>query len=235
MHRPHPLLNGSRAGGTWRARARSAFSLIELLVVMFIIVLVISIVVPALAKARQATRVTATKNLMSNLLTSAATFQQDERRLPGRYSGRDMGSDNNANTIGMTMTENILLDLAGGVVQIGGPRPSTGGVHVHPFGGTSSSRASQEGAWVDVGLIGQPSKSGKGYFIPDKKFFIEQVNPSQVGTAGTPDADGRTYPDLVDAFGQPLLVWVEDESTVGRVAFDSSSSGPNNFARVKSD
>lgn len=217
-------------------RSRPGFSLIELLVVMFIIVLVVSIVVPALAKARQATRVTSTDNLMNNVLTAAATFQQDNRRLPGKFSGRDMGSDDNGNTRGMTMAENVMLDLAGGIVQVGGAAPATGGVMVHPFASNSSSRAQQEGCWVDVGLIGQPTKSGKGYFVPDNKYFVAQNEPSQVGKAGDPNdnANKQTYPDLIDAFGQPLLIWIEDESVVGKVAFDSGNAGANNFARVSS-
>lgn len=219
-----------------RRLTRPGFSLIELLVVMFIIVLVISIVVPALSKARQATRVTATDNLMSNVLTSASTFQQDNRRLPGRFGGRDMGSDDNGNTRGMTMAENVMLDLAGGIVQVGGSAPASGGVLVHPFASSTSTRASQEGCWVDLGLIGQPTKSGKGYFVPDNKYFVAQTDAAQVGKAGDPadNANKQTYPDLVDAFGQPLLIWIEDESVVGKVAFDSSTSGPNNFARVSS-
>ncbi len=215
----------SQASRAARA-ARAGFSLIELLVVMFIIVLVISIVVPTLAKARQATKVTATSNLMSNLLTSAATFQQDERRLPGRYSGRDMGSDDNV-AQGMTMTENAMLDLAGGVVQVGGAKPANGGIQVHPF---NSTRAVQEGCWVDTGLIGQPSKSGKGYFVPDKKYFVQQLGEAQVGKGGELQ-DGQTYPDLVDAFGQPLLMWIEDESVVGKI---TGTATDNNFAKISS-
>jgi prepilin-type N-terminal cleavage/methylation domain-containing protein len=218
-----------------RGVGRPGFSLIELLVVMFIIVLVISIVVPALAKAREVARATASENLMQNYFQAASAFQIDEKRAPGRFSARDMGSDDNGNTRGMTMTENVMLDLAGGIVQVGGSKPATGGVFVHPFAGTSSSRAAQEGVWVERGLIGQPTKSGKGYYTPDKRNFVEQVNEDsiirQAGTAGDKSTDG-TYPDLVDAFGQPILTWTEDESAVGKVAKDSGNS--NNFARITS-
>lgn len=220
-----------------RGSGRPGFSLIELLVVMFIIVLVISIVIPALAKARTVAKTASTDTLMQNLLTAASTFQVDERRLPGRFAARDMGSDDNGGTRGMTMAENVMLDLAGGIVQVGGSKPATGGVFVHPFAGTSSSRASQEGVWVERGLIGQKTKSGKGYFTPDVRFFIEQVNEGgvirQAGSSGAASTDG-TYPDLVDAFGQPLLIWIEDDSAVGKVSKDSNGTS-NNFARIRSN
>ncbi len=217
--------------------ARPGFSLVELLVVMLIIVIVIAIVVPALAKARRAARVTATQNVMTNVLNASASFQQSERRLPGRYSGRDMGSDDNggASGQGMSMMENVMLDIAGGVTQIGGAQPSTGGIQVHPF--TDSSRIQQEGCWVDTGLIGQPTRSGKGYYAPDPKYFIAQEGKDkQVGDQGDPNknADKKTYPDMVDSFGQPLLMWVEDETVIGKMAFDSGNSGANNFARTTS-
>jgi prepilin-type N-terminal cleavage/methylation domain-containing protein len=214
---------------------RPGFSLIELLVVMFIIVLVISIVVPALAKAREVARVTQSENMMQSFFQAASSFQIDERRAPGRFTARDMGSDDNGNTRGMTMTENVMLDLAGGIVQVGGSKPATGGVFVHPFAGTSASRAVQEGVWVERGLIGQKTKSGKGYYTPDIRYFVEQVNDGtnvrQAGSSSDANADG-TFPDLVDAFGQPILTWTEDESAVGKIAKDSGTS--NNFARLTS-
>lgn len=220
------------------ANQRPAFSLIELLVVMFIIVLVISIVVPALAKVRKTTKIAATEAFMSNVLNSSLTFQNDERRLPGRYSVRDMGSNDNGTNRGMSMAENVMLDLGNGIAQVGGADPGTGAIAIHPFAGSSSSRISQEACWIDIGLIGQSTRSGKGYFTPDPKYFVQQVNAGstnkQAGSSGDSDNGKPTFPDLVDAFGQPLVIWVEDETVVGRIKFDSSNSGPNNFARITS-
>lgn len=67
-----------------RRRARTGFSLVELLVVIAIIVLLISIVVPALHAARTAAKEAATNAMLGVLGTGLQTFEAD-RRIGGRF------------------------------------------------------------------------------------------------------------------------------------------------------
>jgi prepilin-type N-terminal cleavage/methylation domain-containing protein len=215
----------------------AGFTIIELLVVIFIITVLFSISLFALGRTSKTSQLTVSTAKMNDVLQAGLAFQIDERRLPGRFSVRDMGSDDNGKTRGMSMAENMMLDLAGGITKVGGGSgQNPDDVSVHPFAGSSASRAAQEGVWVNVGLIGQPGKSGKGYYKPDAKYFVAQEGAKkQVGSSGQANGSGFTYPDLVDAFGQPILVWIEDENVAGRVAFDTGSSGSNNFARLSSN
>lgn len=216
------------------------FTLVELLVVIIIITLVISIVVPTLGKARRATRITVTRQLATNVVNAASTFQASERRWPGKFSPRDMGSDENLK-LGLSAMENVMLDLAGGIVLEGdaGNTIPKGAVKIAPF---DPATRKSEVVYVDPALIGNTNSgntTSKGYFSPPAKNFVSQVNGTdtkQSGTYGTDDTGkvAKTQlPDLVDEFGTPILVWNEDE-TAGPIKFDSGTAGANSFARQDS-
>ncbi|MBL8762350.1 MAG: prepilin-type N-terminal cleavage/methylation domain-containing protein, partial [Phycisphaerae bacterium] len=214
---------------------RRAFTLVELLIVIFIIAVVISITVPALAKARRSAKSSATKQLLAQVNTASSTFQTDQRRLPGYYSAKDMGADENGNAHGMSAMENILIDLAGGIVGTGfGPSSSApNAIPVAPF---SPKRRPSEVVQIDpakIGVVDGTAKSNKGYFVPPAKFFVSQITANKVvkqfGTMGL-----KNLPDLVDANGTPILAWAEDETATGPIQFDSGNTGPHNFARLGS-
>lgn len=219
--------------------ARRAFTLVELLIVIFIIAVVISITVPALAKARRSAKTSATQQLLAQVNQASTTFVTDQRRLPGYYSAKDLGADENATAVGMSAMENLMLDLSGGIVGTGfGPSSSASTANAIPVAPFNPRRRPAEVVLVDPTMIGvtdATAKQNKGYFVPPKKFFVAQVSADtktvkQFGTMGK-----KALPDLVDAFGTPILAWCEDETATGPIEFDSGNSGPNNFARIGSN
>lgn len=186
---------------------RPAFSLIELLIVMIIIAVVIAIVLPALGGARNAAKRTSTSAMLNSLQNAIVQFESDNRRLPGYFDARDMGSQENADTRGMSAVENMLLDLSGGIV-------STSDSETIDVGPTAA-----DTVIVKPSLIGAKG-AGKAYFTPEAKFLAEQTNDGasvkQFGVPGHTDQSGQVQlPDLVDAFGSPILVWAQDVAPTG--------------------
>lgn len=180
---------------------RRGFSLLELLTVIAIIAVLLAIIFPALGYVRRTVRVTDSRNLMTNLSAAVSRFQTDNRRLPGYFSAREMGSDKNL-AAGFSSMQNAMLDLAGGVDNAS-KLPTVYNV------GPSTVLAEQ--VKVNPALIGSSSGKFNAYFVPPIKNFIPQngtIGGERVGTG-----DNLKLPELVDAFGMPILYWGADEST----------------------
>lgn len=205
-----------RAWRDWSTR-RTGFSLIELLIVIVIIAIVIAIVLPSLGAVRNIGRKTATTTLIDDVIKAAARFQTDERNLPGYFSASEMGAVSNA-TRGMSDMQNLLLSLAGGIVT---DPTATGFVQVGP--GSAST------TWVKVKpeLIGTET-GGKLYFSPPAKYFVAQTGAGQRN--GAPDH--ATLPDLIDAFGTPILLWRENEVALGAVSKTSDFASVDSSTNV---
>jgi prepilin-type N-terminal cleavage/methylation domain-containing protein len=186
--------------------AGKGFSLIELLVVILIIALIVAIVLPALGGARSLAKRADSESLAANFSTAIGSFQLSERRLPGQFSVREMAHPDNL-ARGMSMTENVMLELGAMRVQATAPTPTTGWVdNVGPT--TDNARQ----VWV------KPDETqGKAYYTPSAKYYIAQDDQAQAGQLGhTGPAGAPQLPDLVDGFGNPILVWMEDEATLGK-------------------
>lgn len=230
---------------------RRGFTIVELIVVILIIVVISAILLPALGGARDVAKKTATTQLINNLIAAAGRFEQDQRRLPGYFSPTEMGHPEQfagaGSGRGMSAMENIMIDLAGGIPQP--PTGTTGGGSGGGMGGApeptslataarnvgpTRDRANQ--IHIDTALIGVKNGSFAPYFVPDNKYYVAQTSSARVvqQNAAAPHSDrpdkiGNQLPDVVDAFGTPLLAWVQDESATQPIGV------VEDFAREKAD
>ena len=203
-----------------RQLRRRAFSVIELLTVLLIVAIVLAIVVPSLAAIRRSSRSVETRTLMTLLSNACVQFETDNRRLPGYFSAADLGHSENE-IRGFTTMQNVMLDLAGGLVQSASATPIPGVVTgIGPRNGAANQIA------VNVDLIGAGS-GGRSYFNVASKFFARQDGSAVGQRFGAPA--NATIPELVDSHGTPILMWMQDP------AFTAPIEGPSDFARVNAD
>lgn len=202
-------------------RRGAAFTLIELLVVMIIIAIIIAITLPALRSIRATTRKSATEAMLRQITNAAAVFQTDNRRLPGYFTAKQMGSSTNEQA-GFVEMQNVLLDLAGfqdGTTLVG-PDPNA------PPPGNGLVR-------LDVNSLGISGQGNtKAYWVPDGKHLQAQAETGQQEVSGHPP--NATLPTVVDHFRNPILAWVVDDSTGGAIKTvdefaQVSSSSPARF------
>jgi prepilin-type N-terminal cleavage/methylation domain-containing protein len=178
---------------------RRAFTLVELLTVIAILAIVIAIIIPVMGKARIAAKNADTLNTLTNVGTAVDMFKNDKRHLPGYFSPRAMGDTSNTTANGgFDQMSNLMLDLIGGVTNA-----ADNGTTIVKVGPAATVN-------VDLASFGanQQSSSGatvRGYFVPDAKRMVAQASrqPCLLGT--------YYLPSLIDAFGQPILAWVQDE------------------------
>lgn len=200
---------------------RRAFTLVELIIVILIIAVVIAISLPALGMANQAAKKAKSQMLATNLGAAIAAYQSDHNRLPGHFSAAEMGAAANA-TRGFTTLENAMLDLMGGVV----PSTSTGTLlQVGPDNNNTVT--------INLDIIGSNTTSNASYFNPEKKAYVAQDGVTG-GLQASNQPDIQALPDLVDAFGTPVLLWIENPATKNTIVQSSTNTTGIPFARVDS-
>ncbi len=192
-----------------RTSTGRAFSLVELLVVLTIITIVIGVLIPSLRAARSSARTVATQAIIKDLSSASQSFKVDNKRNPGYFSPVEMGAGTNVSA-GFSQMQNLLLDLAGGVTSDPaspkvGPGPTTMvNVDFGLIGATNNAPSNP----VNLGSTG-------GYFSPDKRNL--EVIAGRVSTG-----DNARMPDIVDAFGQPILAWSADTRKGTKFAAENS-------------
>ena len=183
-------------------RPMRGFTLVELLVVISIIAILIALLVPVLAGVRIGARSARTQTQMQSILTACSQFKAQNQRNPGVFSQEDMGNADNA-TRGFTNMENVLLDLAGGVVTDPGANAAAF-LEVGPF-------ASSGNVLVDLGRIGDSDGPG---FLSLSDSDVAPGPPPGIANAQTQQVGAEAnvaVPDIVDAFGYPILMWVKND------------------------
>ena len=200
---------------------RRAFTLVELIIVVLIIAVVIAISLPALGSAKTAAKKAKSQMLATNLVGAISAFQNDNNRLPGYFSAAEMGASANKDR-GFTSLENAMLELMGGMVD-----SSATGTSVIEVGPDSSGAVK-----VDLDLIGTNFSGREAYFTPEKKAYIAQDGTNGGFQAGTDNH--QKLPDLVDAFGTPILLWIENPATRGSIVKSTNNTNGIPFALVDS-
>ncbi|MBO6513936.1 MAG: prepilin-type N-terminal cleavage/methylation domain-containing protein [Phycisphaerales bacterium] len=218
---------------------RTAFSLVEMLLVIAVIGVLVALLLPALSGARDTGLKVSSQSLMADLATAAQRFGNDNAgRNPGFFSEAEMGHSDNQD-IGMSAAENVMLELGGSAAILGlESDPAVASLIDEDAGiiaiGPKNDTMETPRVVVNVNLIG----SDGGYFTPEQKFF--QVQPHGAdgdGQAGSAAGEGQELmPDIVDAWGNPLLIWAQDESARGSILATSDGDEVyTQFVRVSSD
>lgn len=211
-----------RANMTPRATTRFGFTLVELLVVISIIAILIGIALPALSRVRTQARVSSTQTLMSSINAGIAQYQTDRRRLPGVFSAEVLGSSDNfdggwRNKYGVTPMENALLDLTGGAFSSTQELEDAGFTTAQAFSITLDNRT----VYVVPSFVGSDGETGYLDLGGDVLRPVANQNARLPG-------DG--LPDVVDSFGNPIMMWSINETAGRNAGYASENSDSNTKA-----
>jgi prepilin-type N-terminal cleavage/methylation domain-containing protein len=199
-------LNTDRAHAS---RSRAGFTLVELLTVIAIIAILIGILLPVLQGARNTALETKTTALIRDVTNAMEAFNTQEGRLPGYFPTRDLANRSENLPVGFTEAENILLELAGGIVE--GEEadeaqfdPGTPYLRVGPY--LNSSRR----AVVNVQAVGARDQAGYLGKAASTLFAVSGQAGSLDTTQATTGELVKGMPDIIDPFGQPLVMFRQD-------------------------
>ena len=195
-------------------RQPRAFSLTELLVVIGIIVLLVGILLVALGKVKGKADRTKTEALMNQFVNACTQFQAENGRFPGIIPDNVLLDP--ANFTGglplLSSTENALLDLAGGA-RVLAPTDTAGSPAEVAFTNYGGFQFNIGGSgWqikIDPTRIGDgPLVDGKPrspYFTPGPTDLARAKYPPAVPDPSATNNPHALVPDLVDAWGQPII------------------------------
>jgi len=241
-----------------RGQARTAFTLVEILVVIALIGVLAGILLVAVGGATNAAKTLRTKATMESMASAIDAFVLEHRAMPGIVPVAALHSGNSTGAW-MTNTQNVLLHLMGGARV--SPRTLLGPLNAAmeaEYNRFKDAAVSEDGveplvfALLDADhgityqVVVRTPRIGEGPWINGRQ-FSPYLSPKEHellelwpwGYGSSPElpdgADGQAIvagftalPDLADAWGQPILVFKRERDS-GPVLPDSGGSSLPQF------
>ncbi|HWB20544.1 MAG TPA: prepilin-type N-terminal cleavage/methylation domain-containing protein [Phycisphaerales bacterium] len=203
------------------ARRKRAFTLTELMVVVGIIALLAAILLTALAKVVITSKKSQTESRMQQFANACIAFETDLGYYPGVIPDDILAASAPGGAPTLSGTENAYLNLVGGYrlfKPTDGPADTTNPIYADYWNFYNAALSTNSlidiriltgsGDWllaVDSRKLGEgPRINGKNYpafYNPGKNDM--QIVEGQVDTS--PPPHHAPLPDLVDAWGQPII------------------------------
>lgn len=195
-------------------KRNSAFTLVELLVVIAIIAVLIAVLLPALGAARTAARKAATSQQVKSIEQGIERFVNDKQRLPGAFTQTELARNTSGTPQSrLTAMENALLELAYPQDQL------------RNAAFTGSAAVTVDGRTVHVR---DASSAQDNLFAPQGSYLDFDAGNLRVIAGVGSDA----VPELLDPFDTPVLLWlasnrvdgdVQNFSQMAQIEYDGSN------------
>lgn len=197
------------------AAEKSAFTLVELLVVIFIIALLVGILIPVVGRVRQSAKSAATQQTIATIAGAIDRYYQDFHFYPGPISNAQIYNSNTSNQPSIsyggtpalyksqiTMSENLVLGLLGGLVYDSTASPTT---------------------VYNPDLIGSGPRNLTATNQKNTPAYLPKSNLSDGMFKDDADsADDSIIPEFVDNFNSPMpILYLRSNIGTGGIAYDS--------------
>lgn len=200
-------------------QAVTGFTLVELLVVIFIIAVLVGILIPVVGRVRKGAKSAATQQTIATIASAIEQYYQAFHAYPGPIANAQIYNTNPANqplisytgTPGLdkskiTMSENLVLGLLGGLVYDSTATPTT---------------------VYNPDLIGAGPRNLTAVNQKTTPSFLPKSNLSDgLFKDDTGGADDSIIPEFVDNYNSPMpILYIRSNVGAPGIAYDSSVPG----------